>query len=146
MTLQWCFTCYMCTINISIKTCIKIYKWAPNIRSREVGNPQQSPCDGRLAKQLQWGLPCGWGSEPHPTPSQSGASSEPYLLALALLRGSVGEVVPPPLLRVWGQPSQAPHSWSCQASAHRCPPQGPRAHALPQSRIPSQAHCPGGPL
>ena len=43
-----------------------------------------------------------------PAPSQSGAGSEPCLLALALLRGCVGEVVPPLLLRVWGQPSQPP--------------------------------------
>ena len=48
-----------------------------------------------------------------PAPSQSGAGSEPCLLALALLRGCVGEVVP------WGTALPAPQLLVLQVSAHR---------------------------
>ena len=88
--------------------------------------------------------PVGGAVSVTPAPSQSGAGSEPYLLALALLRGRVGEVVPPLLLRVWGQPSQPP-ALVLLGLCSQVSSSGPLIAGTSLVQNP-KAHCQGGPL
>lgn len=60
----------MCTINISIKTCIKIEKWASKSQKSGGENPQRRLCDGRAQPSgCSGGFAVGGGSrEQHRSP------------------------------------------------------------------------------